>query len=118
MVKIHRVCFYVNKKIKLIEWIEGCIYSFFLVCAALLLPFVFSKSQKTQDVLEKLELLDEMVRELEDAPCPLSMDGKKSILMPFPNKCLSLFFSIKAIATAMSLPLSVENTAANGPAWR
>ena len=38
--------------------------------------------------------------------------------MPFLNKYLSLFFSLKAIATAMSLPLNVENTAASGPAWR
>ena len=64
----YKVCLSVDKKIK---------YSYFLVCSALLLPLVFSKSQKTQDVLEKLELLDEMVREMEDAPCPLSMDGKK-----------------------------------------
>ena len=49
------VCISVDKKIK---------YSYFLVCAALLLPFVFSKSQKAQDVLEKLELLDQMVKEL------------------------------------------------------
>ena len=59
----------------MIEWIKK--YSYFLVCVALLLPFVFSKSQKTQDVIEKLELLDQMVKELEDAPCPLSMDGKE-----------------------------------------
>ena len=47
----------------MIEWIKR--YSYFLVCVALLLPFVFSKSQKTQDVIEKLELLDQMVKELD-----------------------------------------------------
>ena len=43
------------------------IHSFiFKVCSALLLPFVFSKIQKTPDVIKELELLEEIVEEFEE----------------------------------------------------